>query len=240
MNTQSRVRARLAMFATGLAIAAAGTLAGTGAVSAHHPELVAATNCQGMVTFTATAWIPDDTDDPAHRANPQIDITYESWEVGVVAVTSGAFTSGNGYSFSGQFAYPAGVSQILVRATAVGAWGNGSPGGDSRAVWVTPVTDCQETTTTVEEEEETTTTVAETTTTVGVTTTTEVGSEGPTTTVAGPTTTEVASGGPTTTLVAGELPRTGGGGAEGSVLMVACGLLLMGGSIMMTVRRRPA
>ena len=62
---------------------------------------------------------------------------------------------------------------------------------------------------------------------------------GTSTTLAGTTTTEVASGGPTTTLVGGELPRTGRDSGN-SLVMIACGFLLMGGSIVMTVRRRPA
>ena len=81
---------------------------------------------------------------------------------------------------------------------------------------------------------ETTTTEEETTTTEEVTTTTE---EETTTTEEETTTTDVASDSPTTVVSesGGNLPSTGSGSA--AMAMIAFGLLMVGGAVIMGVRR---
>ena len=90
--------------------------------------------------------------------------------------------------------------------------------------------DCETTTT----EEETTTTEEVTTTTEEETTTTE---EETTTTEEETTTTDVASDSPTTVVSesGGNLPSTGSGSA--AMAMIAFGLLMVGGAVIMGVRR---
>lgn len=117
-----------------LALAAA--LMAPGTAAAHHPTITAEIVCDpatGAMTieFTSTAWAgtgSDPTNDPS-RENPQIDIKLDNGPT----VATGAYTAPT-YSFSGSIPVPAGKvagDVIEVSAWAVGAWGNGEPGGQS-------------------------------------------------------------------------------------------------------------
>jgi hypothetical protein len=118
-----------------LAVAAAATAAfmvGPTSAQAHWPTVTANIVCDVetgslVVNYTSTAWPgqgSDPTNDPS-RANPQINITLDG-----ALVTSGAYTAPT-YSFSGSFPVTgkAAGDVIEVAAVAVGAWGNGEPGG---------------------------------------------------------------------------------------------------------------
>jgi LPXTG-motif cell wall-anchored protein len=238
---------RIALFIAGAVLAVVGAvISTTGTASAHNPVLSASANCSGVVNFTATSWLPPDPYNiPEHRTNPTVVVTYKVNGSGPdVAVTTGAFNPGNNFSFSGQFAWPGNADSIVVTAVAAGEWAIGTPGGGSFSTTVLrPDMPCQEESTTTTEAATTTTaaattttaaatttTAAVTTTTAKATTTTAVGSEGPPTT-------QVSSAAPTTT-VSRTLPRTGGG--NGSLPLIALGLLLIGLSLVLGTRRQVA
>lgn len=240
------------MFLVGTVVTIVGAVAGTsGVASAHHPLIEASASCDGSGTFTATAWTPEPPfNEVGHRINPNITVAYQIDGVGAsTQVGSGAFTVENNFTFSGQFTWPAGASSLLFTATAVGDWEIGVTGGQTWQFNLPkPPMPCVEESTTTSSTTSTTssttsTTILETTTstTEPATTTTEVGSESPTTTsttIAATTTTEVGSEGPTTT-VSRTLPRTGGSSTT-SLPLIAVGLMMIGASVLMTVRRRHA
>ena len=250
--TKPRGGSRIALFIAGAVLAVVGAvISTTGTASAHHAEVVATVACNGTVNWTATAWIPPDGN-PVERENPDVIVYYQHNGVGTHhAVGSGAFNAGNGYSFSGQFAYPAGIDVIFVTVEVVGTWGNGQPGGSTWYVLLSEPNPCQEESTTTTAESTTTTTEAATTTTAAQTTTTAAATTttaAATTTTArattttavgseGPPTTQVSSAAPTTT-VSRTLPRTGG--TSGSLPLIALGLLLIGLSLVLGTRRQVA
>ncbi|MEQ1702263.1 MAG: LPXTG cell wall anchor domain-containing protein [Ilumatobacteraceae bacterium] len=251
MHTSSRRTAgRLTMFLVGTVITIVGAVAGTaGVASAHHPLIEASATCNGTVTFTATAWTPEPPfNEPGHRTNPNITVAYQVDGVGSsTLVGTGAFTPQNNFTFSGQFTWPDGASSLKFTATAVGDWEIGVTGGQTWEFTLPkPAMPCVEESTTTSStttSSTTSTTILETTTTstLPATTTTEVGSESPTTTsttIAATTTTDVSSEGPTTTI-SRTLPRTGSGTTM-SLPLLALGLLMIGSSVLMTVRRRNA
>jgi hypothetical protein len=101
---------------------------------AHHPVVTATASCPqngspAVIQYTATSW-------EFGSGNPQIQILFNN-----VVVATGAFTSANGYSFSGTVPAPAG-SQVTVGVVALGTWDSGVAGGQSRAVVVTIPTNC--------------------------------------------------------------------------------------------------
>ena len=274
MNTSHRRnRQRISMFIVGVALTVGGAMVGGGSALAHHPVIEGSATCDGVVSYTATAWVPAPPfNEPEHRGNPNVQVSYQVNGAGAsVPLGSGAFTAGNGYSFSGQFTWPGDATSVLLTVVAVGDWDIGTPGGSSwqasvprpNMPCVTTTTEAATTTTqaattttqaattttqaattttqaaTTTTEAATTTTEAATTTTEAATTTTELGSEGPTTstTVLATTTTVLGSEGPTTTVTR-TLPRTGNGDSTtGSYPLMALGLLLIGGSLVLTARR---
>ncbi len=126
-----RLAAGLAAFALQFLIA--------GTAAAHFPNISAVAVCDEnselVIEYTATAWA---SPTPNKRLNPRIDILVNS-----VKVDQGAFTSPN-FQFSGSTAAPAGTS-ATVTALAVGDWGDGFAGGQSRGVTVTyPTEPCSQ------------------------------------------------------------------------------------------------
>ena len=242
-----RVGSRIALFIAGSLLAVAGAIMTTpGAASAHHAVLVSSVSCNGIVNWTAVAWMPNDGN-PVDRENSDIIVYYQHNGAGPkYQVGSGAFNADNDYTFSGQFTYPPGIDVIFVTVEAVGNWGNGQPGGSTWYVLLSEPAPCQEDTTTTAGD--TTTTAGDTTTTAGDTTTTTTARNTTTTTTTGATTTsEVASELPTTTLFDSETPTTTTvrslpptGSRSGSMQLVALGLLLIGLSLVLTARRRIA
>ena len=224
-----RVGSRIALFIAGSLLAVAGAIMTTpGAASAHHAVLVSSVSCNGIVNWTAVAWMPNDGN-PVDRENSDIIVYYQHNGAGPkYAVGSGAFNADNDYTFSGQFTYPPGIDVIFVTVEAVGDWGNGQPGGSTWYVLLSEPAPCQEDTTTTAGD--TTTTAGDTTTTAGDTTTTTTArntttttttagnttttarntttTAGNTTTTAGNTTTTTTTGATTTSEVASELPTT--------------------------------
>jgi hypothetical protein len=141
-SRSSRFR-KLVGFA-GLSVAAvAGSALFAGAAFAHHPEVAVTTDCTGVVHFTSTAWQPA-TD--AQRTNPRIGVAYE--------VDGGSFVdlpqkpeyhydAANGFSFSDELPpLDAGWHEVTVQVTALGQWGSGYQGPDSREASVLAPTDC--------------------------------------------------------------------------------------------------
>src|SRR5438094_8142317 len=80
-------------------LAATGWMAGV--ASAWHADITASLDCNGLVTYTATAWQGPDS---ASRTNSDVRIAVSYNNGGTFTeVGHGAFTSSNGYSFSGSF-----------------------------------------------------------------------------------------------------------------------------------------
>ncbi|MDO8362328.1 MAG: LPXTG cell wall anchor domain-containing protein [Actinomycetota bacterium] len=247
---------RALMFVGGVLLTIVGAVVGPiGTAMAHHPVVSASVACDGTVSYQVTSWTPPDGN-PVARENPQVDIYYQhNGEGPLYPVATGAFNAGNSYTITGQFQWPAGVDVIFVRAFANGQWGTGEAGGAEWYVLLGQPDPCQETTTTeaatTTTEAATTTTEAATTTTEAATTTTEAATtttEAATTTSQPPlgtdegtstTTTLVDSDSPTTTVPGRTLPRTGGTNS-GSTLLVGAGLVMIGASFIMGVRRRVA
>lgn len=91
--------------------------------SAHHPEISASMSCSGLVSYTATAWSDSD---PARRTNNAVTV-----RIGGTTIGTGAFTSGNGFTFSGthQLATPLPGSIVVTAVT--GPWGPNGEFGSS-------------------------------------------------------------------------------------------------------------
>lgn len=133
----------------------------TGTASAHHPEIKASASCVDeapLVSWTATSW---KTNGGSGSGNSKVEVYRNGSKI-----ATGAFTNGNGYSFSGSFDASAYEGQTLtIKTKAINRWSNGTNGGQQRSTTVTVPTDCEPPPTT-------TTTVVTTTTTEPVVTTT--------------------------------------------------------------------
>jgi hypothetical protein len=125
---------------------------------AHHSEIEAGADCENVVTWTATAWT-DSTPTQQERTNQNVRVWYRVGNVAVpsgtpvapapgdVEVTTGAFNIGNGYSFGGTFAMPAGQTTITVFVQEQVKWGTATPPtgagvATARRAVVTLPTDC--------------------------------------------------------------------------------------------------
>ncbi|MCE9622478.1 MAG: DUF11 domain-containing protein [Actinomycetia bacterium] len=124
-----------------------------GAATAHHAEATAKVSCDGVISWTATAWegYPDDPNTPQNeydlsRTNSNVRVWIEIIAGGGVAPAdqSGAFNSGNGYTFSGTFQWPAGATIVTLKAEALAIWGNGGGAGSGPwPVYLELPTDCE-------------------------------------------------------------------------------------------------
>jgi hypothetical protein len=104
--TGNRLRTRLAVLA--LAAIAAGVAAAGAA--ACHPVITASESCTGLVSYTVTAW------SGSPRSNDHVTV-----EANSTTQPSGAFSSGNGYSFTGTY-QAASPGPVTISASGVGAW----------------------------------------------------------------------------------------------------------------------
>jgi LPXTG-motif cell wall-anchored protein len=135
----------LAGFAVVLAVAGSVFLASP--AYAHHPEVVGSADCASVITFTSTAWSAPTTPE---RSNSKIQISYSTGGAYVVLADDPAYRydASNAFVFSNTFAAPAGWTSLTVRATALGAWGDGAgPGYTRTSTAITPKADCTPTTT---------------------------------------------------------------------------------------------
>jgi hypothetical protein len=121
------------------------------AAFAHHPVISGSFSCDGVVSYTATAWATS-SGLPGSRTNSDIRIYYNQLNgiaVTPVQIGNGAFDQANSFAFSGTYNLQANVSSSVssVRVTAVDAanWGNGTApsgvtpsgsGGDSQSTVV--------------------------------------------------------------------------------------------------------
>jgi uncharacterized repeat protein (TIGR01451 family) len=112
---------------------------------AHHAEVRAAVNCDGVVSFTASAWdavAEGWADDPVlARTNPNVLVWLEVDGV-TVATRTGSFAPDNGFSFGGTFEWPAGASTAVVWAQEQSNWANGIGPGSPRTAGLRAPGDC--------------------------------------------------------------------------------------------------
>ena len=94
---------------------------------AHHGRIGGSMDCQGLVTFTASAWQTSSTSAKTHN-----DVRVYLVQAGGATVSpaqqvgSGQFKSSNGFAFSGSFTAPAAVSSVKLQVKEIGSWANGS------------------------------------------------------------------------------------------------------------------
>lgn len=161
---------------------------GVRVAEAHHPEITARWDCDGNLSWTATAWVPDKGDDHPVERRTHVKVVVTAFGE---KVQTGKFLP-DGFSFSGSKHYDT-PATVKVRATAEGKWGpegdqHYGSSGEFRETTATPRTDCPS---------PTTTTVAQTTTTVA-----------PTTTQAPQTTVTPTTAAPTTIPATTQVPAT--------------------------------
>jgi hypothetical protein len=96
---------------------------------AHHPTTTANQTCvdgEVMISYTSTSWQLGEPGHPDVRI--EVSVNGGTW----TEVASGAYTAGNGYSFSGTFSGDAYWDQsIRVRSQVNGAWPNGADAGNT-------------------------------------------------------------------------------------------------------------
>jgi hypothetical protein len=123
-----------------LAVALAALVLLPGAVAAHHADVTASLDCDGLLTFTATAWTGPNA---ASRTNSDIGVWVRKEGGSFVELTSDDyfFAASNGFSFTDT--YDAGdADSVTVKVQAQANWANGSGPGDSRQVTVDAPDDC--------------------------------------------------------------------------------------------------
>jgi hypothetical protein len=123
---------------------------GMAAVSwACHPEITASSDCGGVVHFTTTAWTTSNT---AARTNPTIGVSYSidngTTFANLPQQAGYHFGADNSYSFSDTFNLeqlnPGAPlpPNVIVKATALGTWGNGDSSHSSRQIGPVTVQPC--------------------------------------------------------------------------------------------------
>jgi hypothetical protein len=94
---------------------------------AHHGRISGSIDCQGAVSYTASAWQTSSVQAKTHN-DVRVYVT-QSNGAGVnpaQQVGSGQFNSANGFAFSGTFTVPAGVSSVKLLVKEIGPWANGT------------------------------------------------------------------------------------------------------------------
>ena len=109
-------------------LACLAALAVVPAALAHHARISGSMDCQGNVSFTASAWQTSSTSARTHN-DVRIYVVQSNGATVSPAqqVGSGQFKSSNGFTFSGSFAVPALVNSVKLNVKEIGAWGNGTP-----------------------------------------------------------------------------------------------------------------
>jgi hypothetical protein len=131
MNRSNRPR-----YLAGAAIALGLQALCTSAAFAHHPNIDASVSCVEGVAFidySSTSWSPN----PGEGEHSNIVISFNG-----TAVATGAYVFTTGNTFDGSEAAPSSDAGVVVTATAVGPWGNGSAGGQSASTTVYLPSDC--------------------------------------------------------------------------------------------------
>jgi hypothetical protein len=121
-------------------VAVAALLVLPGAVAAHHADVTASMDCDGLVSFTVTAWNGPTN---ASRTNPDIGVWVSKDGGAFVELTSPDyfFAASNGYTFSDT--YDAGdASSVVVKVQAQANWANGTEPGDPRQATASAPSDC--------------------------------------------------------------------------------------------------
>jgi hypothetical protein len=120
-----------------LALACAVTLAGwlASTAGACHSEITASLDCQGTVSFTATAWDGSDATS-ASRTNSDVRVSISTNGSTWTEIAKGHFGSDNGYKFSGTYAAGA-ATVVWVKVQEVARWGNNDAPASARVVKVT-------------------------------------------------------------------------------------------------------
>ena len=94
---------------------------------AHHARISGTMDCQGNVTFTASAWQSSSTLGRTHNDVRVYLVQANGATVNPAQqVGSGQFKSSNGFAFSGGFAAPALVTSVKLNVKEIGPWGNGT------------------------------------------------------------------------------------------------------------------
>jgi hypothetical protein len=115
-------------------VCAAGWLASTAV--ACHSEISADINCNGVVSYTATAWNESDAT-TVSRSNSDVRVWVSSDGGQTFSqVGSGHFGQDNGFSFSGTFSAGA-ANSVIVKVQEVANWGNGEAPSPARTTTVT-------------------------------------------------------------------------------------------------------
>jgi len=135
MTHRSRQLSR-SLFA--MLVASSLTLSVVGVVAAHHADVTANMDCDGLVTYTVTAWNGETED---QRTNTDISVLVKVDGGDYVAQPSIALNAGNDFTFTGTFSAP-GASSVKIKVQAQVPWGDGTEAGSSRSVTVTAPTDC--------------------------------------------------------------------------------------------------
>jgi len=120
-----------------LALACAVTLAGwlASTAAACHSEIAASLDCQGNVSFTATAWDGSDATS-ASRTNSDVRVSVSTNGSTWTEIKKDHFGSDNGYKFSGTYA--AGSATVVwVKVQEAARWGNGDAIASARIVKIT-------------------------------------------------------------------------------------------------------
>jgi hypothetical protein len=120
----------------------AGLLASVAA--ACHSEISATLDCNGMVSYSATAWNGSDAT-TVSRTNSDVRV-YASYDDGAhfTQVGSGHFGSDNNFAFAGTFSAGA-ATKVIVAVKEVANWGNGDAPAQAQTVTLTRSSSCSET-----------------------------------------------------------------------------------------------
>ncbi|HEY8103584.1 MAG TPA: hypothetical protein VIE18_03655 [Gaiellaceae bacterium] len=92
---------------------------------AHHGRISGGIDCQGVVTYTASAWQTTSVLAKTHNDVRVYVIQANGAAVTPQQVGTGQFNSANGFGFSGTFTVPFGVNSVRLLVKEIGPWGNG-------------------------------------------------------------------------------------------------------------------
>jgi hypothetical protein len=121
------------LFALIVLVCAAGWVAST--AMACHSEITASIDCNGVVSYTATAWNGSDAT-AVSRTNSDVRVSVSTnGGQSFTQVGSGHFGKDNNFSFAGTYAAGS-ASTVVVKVQEVAKWGNGDAPAPARTVTV--------------------------------------------------------------------------------------------------------